>query len=175
MQFQVPQNIDIESKIVGPLTLKQFAFVGGPALMSFFLYFVLSFPLWVAMTVILVPLGIAFAFIKIGGRPFFIVTLLALRYYWQPKLYLWQRPIIEEVVAIPMPQRAEARRGALQMALVGISSVGKLWQDITTTKNPLPQREKVLPQRSVGEIQEQYQVFRRLTGEKDVARRIDYR
>ncbi|TSC61742.1 MAG: SsrA-binding protein, partial [Parcubacteria group bacterium Athens0416_74] len=29
MQFQVPQFIEVEDKIVGPLTFKQFVFIAG--------------------------------------------------------------------------------------------------------------------------------------------------
>ena len=42
-----------------------------------------------------------------------------------------------------------------------------------TTKNPIPKREKnfVLGQKS----KEVFQAFRKLTGEKEITRRVDYR
>ena len=46
MQFQVPQFIETEDKIVGPLTLKQFGYIGGAATVVGLLFLVLNFFLW---------------------------------------------------------------------------------------------------------------------------------
>jgi hypothetical protein len=176
-QFEVPQFIDLESKIVGPLTLRQFAFVAAPALISFFLFFLLNTVIWVIMFIIFMIVGAAFAFIKINSRPLYVLALLAIKFFWHPKMFLWKRPIIKETIEIPTvkPQTIEAKRSALGLATAGLSQVSKLWQDLTTTKNPIPKREKTIPKKSITEIREQYQVFRRMSGEKQVARRIDYR
>jgi len=174
-QFQVPQYIDLESKIVGPLTLKQFGFIAAPALVCFFLFFVLGLGLWIIFTIILMSAGAAFAFVKVGGRPLYVIALFALSFFWKPKLFLWKRPIVEDVIEVPARRAIEQKRSALQSATAAFSSVGKLWQDLTTSKTPIPKREKTIPKRPVSEIKEQYQVFKRITGEKEVARRIDYR
>ena len=39
MQFQVPQFIDVENKIIGPLSLRQFLYLAGAGLISFMLFF----------------------------------------------------------------------------------------------------------------------------------------
>ena len=172
MQFSVPQFIEFESKIVGPLTIRQFAFIAGPVLVSFALFFVLILPLWILVATVLISFGVAFAFIKIAGRPLYMVALYALKYFWQPRLFLWRTPIVHQETVIPSVQR---RRQQLKDIVPDFSKVGKLWQDMTTSKEPIPKREKRAPKKSIGDIQEQYQVFRRITGEKEVARRIDYR
>jgi PrgI family protein len=175
-QFEVPQFIDIESKVVGPLTLRQFAFIAAPTLVVFFLFFVLNMVVWVPVTIVLMSAGIALAFVKISGRPLYAVVLMAFSYLWKPKLFLWRRPVVEEVIEVPTTKEDIAlRRNALQMAASGISHVTKLWQDIVTRKTPIPKREKTVPTRPITEMKEQYQVFKRITGEKDVARRVDYR
>ena len=176
-QFEVPQFIELESKIVGPLTLRQFAFIAAPALVSFFLFFALNTVIWVMLTVILVVAGAAFAFIKINSRPLYALAFLSVKFFWQPKMFLWKRPIVKEAIVIPEVKRqtVEAKRSALGIAASGLTQVSKLWQDLTTTKNPIPKREKAIPKKSITEIQEQYQVFRRMSGEKQVARRVDYR
>ena len=46
MQFQVPQFIETEDKIVGPLTLRQFLYIGAAGLLSFLLFFVLKIWFW---------------------------------------------------------------------------------------------------------------------------------
>lgn len=174
-QFEVPQFIDLESKIVGPLTLKQFAMVAAPAFVSFLLFFVLNTFLWVVLAVIFVSSGVSFAFIKVGGRPLYLVALLAVKFFWQPKLFLWKRPLVREVIEIPERRLAEEKRNALKEVIGSFSGVSKLWQDLTTTKNPIPKREKRLPRASTSDIEERFQVFRRMTGEKEVAKRVDYR
>ena len=50
MQYQLPQFIDIEDKIVGPLTFKQFIYIAGGAGICFIAYRLL--PFWVAVIVI---------------------------------------------------------------------------------------------------------------------------
>jgi len=176
-QFEVPQFIELESKIVGPLTLKQFAFIAAPVMVSFFLFFTLNTIIWVMLTVILVVAGAAFAFIKISSRPLYTLAFLSVKFFWQPKMFLWKRPIVKETIVIPEIKRqtVETKRSALSIAASGLTQVSKLWQDLTTTKNPIPKREKAIPKKSIAEIQEQYQVFRRMSGEKQVARRMDYR
>ncbi len=171
-QFEVPQFIDTESKIVGPLTIKQFIFIAVPALIVFFLFFVLNTYMWVIVTVILMSLGASLAFIKVNKMPFYKIMIAGVKYFWEPKLFLWRRPIIKEVIEV---DDIERKRNALQIASSGVSSVAKLWQNIMTKKEPIPKREKNVPKKLTPEAKEQYQVFKRITGEKEIARRVDYR
>lgn len=172
MQFSVPQFIDIESKIVGPLTIRQFAIVAIPGLIAFALFFILTLAFWIPIALILVGISVAFAFIKIGGRPLYMVALYAVKFLWQPKLYLWKPAVVTEKIIIPEIQQ---KRFELKMLIPDFSKVNKLWQDMATTKNPIPKREKILPQNNLGEVQEQYQVFRKLSGEREIAKRVDFR
>jgi hypothetical protein len=171
-QFSVPQFIDIESKIVGPLTIRQFAIIAVPALLAFALFFVLNIFFWVPIAVVLVSLAVSFAFVKIGGRPLYKIAVYALKFFWQPKLYLWKPAVVTEKIVIP---EIERKRFELKTLIPDFSKVNKLWQDMTTTKNPIPKREKILPQNTLGEIKEQYQVFRKLSGEREIAKRVDFR
>lgn len=91
MQFNVPQFVDIEDKIFGPLTLKQFFLVlaGGVGLI-FLWYF---FKLWVVVIVgvpLLLFLG-ATIFVKINGRSFFIFLTSWINYWIKPRVFVWRR------------------------------------------------------------------------------------
>ena len=172
MQFSVPQFIDVEGKIVGPLTIKQFVLVAVPALLTFVLFFVLHIAFWIPIAAILVGVGVSFAFIKVDSRPLYMIALYALKFFWQPKLYLWKPAVITEKVIIPEIQK---KRFELKTLIPDFSKVNKLWQDMTTTKNPIPKREKILPKAMLQEVQEQYQVFRKLSGEREIAKRVDFR
>jgi len=91
MQYQVPQFIEVEDKIFGPLTFKQFAYVAGAGGAS--LLFFTFLPLWLAV-VLAIPflaLGLALAFYKVNDQPFIVALEHALRYYVGGKLYLWKQ------------------------------------------------------------------------------------
>lgn len=98
-QFQVPQFIETEPKIVGPLTIKQFAYIGVAGMLSFFLFFTLRMEIWLVLTVVMGLIASAFAFLKFNGRPFEIMFINAALYIWKPKMYLWQRK--DAVASLP--------------------------------------------------------------------------
>ncbi len=90
-QFQVPQFIEVEDKIFGPLTLKQFLYVLGGGSIIFLLYVFL--PFW--LTFLLgIPVGaffLALAFYKVNGQPFIKVLENGLNYFTQTRLYIWKK------------------------------------------------------------------------------------
>lgn len=91
MQFNVPQFIEHEAKIVGPLTFKQFAFVGTAGAIALILYASTPFYVFLTVTIILGSLAAALAFLKIGGisLPTFISNFL--KFGSEPKIYIWQK------------------------------------------------------------------------------------
>lgn len=91
MQYQVPQFIEIEDKVIGPLTFKQFVYVLGGGGISFALYVWLPFLL--ALPLIGLALGTAatFAFYKVNNKPFVYILESALKYVIGSKLYIWKK------------------------------------------------------------------------------------
>ena len=99
MQFQVPQNIDMEDKIIGPLTLIQFLYLlaGGIICYLFFLGFGSSFVFWIVS----VPIGavaLALAFLKIQDQPVSYFIKAGLIFLSRPKKRIWQRQGIQPKV-----------------------------------------------------------------------------
>ena len=91
MQFNVPQFIEIEDKIIGPLTLKQFFYLaGGVALIIFFWYF-LKFWLFIFLALPTAALSVSLAFVKINGRPFIFFLASMFGYLIKPKVYIWKK------------------------------------------------------------------------------------
>jgi hypothetical protein len=90
-QFQVPQFIEHESKIVGPFTLKQSAMLGGGGailmvlwtILDTWLFFIAAFPV-----TLFVLLG---AFIKVNGRPLVDFIGSFISFFVSPQLYIWQK------------------------------------------------------------------------------------
>mgnify|MGYP001606047669 CR=1 FL=1 len=91
MQYQTPQFIDVEDKIFGPLTAKQFFYLLGGAAAIFIIY--VFFITWVVILLGL-PIGgfaLALAFLKINGIPFPRVLANYLSHASQQKIFIWQR------------------------------------------------------------------------------------
>lgn len=101
---QVPQFINMESKIVGPLSLRQFLFLAGGGAIIFGLNFILNTGLWLIVSLFIAALSIALAFVKVNEQPLHKVLLNAIRYYASPKLYTWQRSQKQkELIEPPKP------------------------------------------------------------------------
>ncbi len=106
MRYQVPQFIEIEDKIFGPLTLKQFIYLAGGGGLT--LVFFTFLPLW--LTVILAIPVLAFAaglaFYEVNGRPLIVALEHATSYFLGSKLYLWkQRSSAPTPAKIPVQER----------------------------------------------------------------------
>ena len=93
MNFTIPQFIDMESRVVGPLTFRQFIFVAIGTSLSFIIYFSLgkaSMPLAMAMIALIEGGACAFAFVKIDGIDLTTVLQHYLIYLTKPRIFLWQ-------------------------------------------------------------------------------------
>ena len=91
MEYQVPQFIDVEDKIFGPFTIKQFIYLAGGAGLCAII--VLSLPLFFAIILALpvAALALALAFYKVNGRDFVEVMESAFAFYLGGRTYLWKK------------------------------------------------------------------------------------
>src|SRR3989338_1130961 len=93
-QFQTPQFIEREAKIIGPLSFKQSAYIGLPLAVNFVLWFLIAadyFIFFVLIAVLLEGAGIALAFGKVEGRTFPQLLMNVLFFLSKPKTYVWER------------------------------------------------------------------------------------
>lgn len=91
MQYQVPQFIEVEDKIFGPLTLKQFIYLagGGGLCLALFTLLPIYFALLFGLPVM--AFSLALAFYQVNGRPFVLAIEHAAKYFFGGKLYLWKQ------------------------------------------------------------------------------------
>lgn len=91
MLINVPQYIDVEDKVAGPITAKQLMWliILGVLLLVFWNIFpkVVFFIVAVPTTI----LFIALAFYKPYGQPLGNFVLFGIMYFFKPKIYLWKR------------------------------------------------------------------------------------
>ncbi len=94
-QYQVPQFITIEDRIIGPLTLRQFLYLLGGGAVVVLGWTLLHIVLFIIVVVPIAGFFVAMAFVKISGRPLPAIVLAAINYYLKPRLYLWRKTPIE--------------------------------------------------------------------------------
>jgi hypothetical protein len=102
-QFTVPQFIDVESKIIGPITTRQFLILLCAAIVIAICYKLFDFSLFVTMAVIIFIIASTFAFAKINGRPFHFFVLNATQTLRRPRLRVWNNKVtpVEQVQREP--------------------------------------------------------------------------
>jgi hypothetical protein len=91
MQFEVPQFIEIEDKIFGPLTWRQFLYVGGGGLMTVVLFLTTPFILFLILGVPIGALAFALAFYPVNNRPFSHLLEAMWNFFSRTREYHWQR------------------------------------------------------------------------------------
>lgn len=91
MQFEVPQFIEIEDKIFGPFTWRQFLYLGGGGGMCVVLFLTLPFFLIVIPVTLIGLLTAALAFYPVNNRPFSHFLEAIYNHYKRDRLYLWQQ------------------------------------------------------------------------------------
>jgi hypothetical protein len=91
MQFKVPQFLEIEDKIFGPFTFREFVYLVGGAGLCYILYKLLG--IWLGIIPILVVGGFsaALTFYHPNGKPFIDMVEAGIKYSTQSKLYIWKR------------------------------------------------------------------------------------
>ena len=89
MQFKVPQNIDMQDRILGPLTMVQFiyAVIGGGICYAIFSAVHAPYSYFIIAPIALFVL--AMIFLKINERPFLNFLVSAVEYSTAPKKRFW--------------------------------------------------------------------------------------
>lgn len=128
MQFEVPQFIEIEDKIFGPFTWRQFLYLGGGGAVAVVLFLTVH---WIFFLMIGVPIGLfaaALAFYPINNRPFSYFVESAYNYFRGQKMYLWTQKkefvhkqkfapsSTTDQVRNPLPQTRGARKDIRSLA-----------------------------------------------------------
>lgn len=126
MRFQVPQFIEVEDKIFGPLTFRQFVYLAGGIGFVVILYSFLPTFLAILFGAPVIILGAALAFYKVNNRPFISVVESFLRFRLNKKLYLWRKEqkkipkkgAVEKVALTPhVPKLSESKLKDLAWSL----------------------------------------------------------
>lgn len=140
MRFQVPQFLEIEDKLFGPLTFKQFIYIAGSVGISVVLFMFLPNFIALIFSAPVLAFGFALAFYRINDKPFIFVVESFIKFHLSGKLYLWQK---EQKI----PTTANREVKPLEQVYVPKLSQSKLkdltWSlDIKENNNPVTEKDE---------------------------------
>lgn len=135
MNFQIPQFVEQEAKILGPLTFKQTLYVVGAGAIIFLLYFSLaktSPVLFIVITIFLAGLGLSFAFLRIQGYSLPMLLKNMLNFSFSSKIYLWKQVMIAPKIIQRKKETRKAEKVEPVLKIAEKSQLKKLATQIET-------------------------------------------
>lgn len=164
MQFQLPQFIETEDKIVGPFSLRQTLYVGSAGIAIIILYYLVQTWLWIFLSVLLIAFALALAFLKINGRPVPGLILSAFSFYWQPQTYVWRpdNPRMRKEDDI-----GSLKNNSFLEGIVSGAALMEAWRTLQAGTKP--------PTHEVRDREERFEIQQKLAGDRQAARRVDFR
>ena len=142
MRFQVPQFIEIEDKLFGPLTFKQFIYLAGGVGFSVVLFLFLPKFLAIIIALPIILFAAALAFYKVNDKPFANMVEAFVKYALTDKLYIWKKeppslkssgePREKKIEQVYVPKLSESKLKELTWSL-----------DIKENQNPVTKDKEV--------------------------------
>lgn len=116
----MPQFIDVEDKIMGPLTTRQFIILLVTAMIIFLTYKLADFTLFVFLGLAELAAAAVIAFVRINGQPFHFFLLNVIQTLAKPKLRIWNKDLTDAELRgiIKTPPPAPAPRKMLKERVV---------------------------------------------------------
>lgn len=114
MKYTVPQFIDVEDKIIGPLTTRQFLIMLITSGLMFVTYKLVDFTLFAILGILEILLAGVLAFVKINGQPFHYFLLNLTQTLIKPRRRIWDKELtdseLRDIIKAPPPKPAATRR-----------------------------------------------------------------
>lgn len=144
MQFPVPQFTDVEDRIIGGLSFKQFGIVFVAAIITFAAYSISkNVPLTIIVGVLTGLPSIALSFGKLNGRPLYLSAGNFVKFLFGAKLYVFRKQsqsIVDDkapVVVTEAPAPKDLKATALK-----IKELNYILQQKSSEQNTLIERIK---------------------------------
>ena len=106
-QFVVPQFIDVEDKIIGPISARQFVILLVVLLTDTLLFKFLTFGKFLLTGLPILLIGGTFAFVRINGQPFHYFVLNMIQTFRKPRVRVWDKALSDADVRIFMKTEEE--------------------------------------------------------------------
>lgn len=122
MQFIVPQFIDVENKIIGPISTRQFILLVAMFIVAFVLFKIA--PVWLFALGLVLDIIIcgSFAFVKVNSQPLHVFFVVLLQTFRKPHLRVWMK----ETGTTAIAKKGEAKKVSKTVIVKRISSKSRL-------------------------------------------------
>lgn len=133
MHYQVPQYLNIEDKIIGPLTIKQFIYLllGGGVI--FLLFSILKFSIFIIVAIPVALFTLLATFYKTNNQKFTQIVSNFLGFISKPNIYTWKKSsTTNKKSEEPVPKiikRAKPKKKAPE------NKLQELWWKVEIRKN----------------------------------------
>jgi len=107
-QVVVPQFLDVEDKIIGPITVRQFIELLVAGLIIALFYQLFDFTLFVFSSLAVLAVALIVAFSKINGQLFHLFLLNFIQTIRNPKLKVWRKDLGLKDLQRELPVEAKA-------------------------------------------------------------------
>ena len=112
-KYTVPQFIDVEDKILGPLTVRQFIILLIASGFVFVAYKLYDFTLFLVTGAFEFGVACIIAFLKINGQPFHYFVLNLIQTFKKPRLRVWDKELtdaeLKKIIQTPPPPPPKER------------------------------------------------------------------
>lgn len=108
-QFVVPQFLDVEAKIIGPITGRQFIIILVTIGVEFVIYTVfLNLVVLILLGVPVLVIGAVFAFAKVNGQPFHYIAINMIQTLRRPSVRVWDKGLADSQIKESLKKEKEA-------------------------------------------------------------------
>jgi len=129
-QFLVPQFIETESKIIGPITTRQFLIMMVSGMLDFIAYKLFFINTFIIFALFNTALFGMVAFAKINGMPFHYFFLNLVQTFKRPRLRIWDKN--KEIVLEKQEVKKEVKKEFIPKPQIEGSSLSKLALTVNT-------------------------------------------
>jgi len=106
-QFVVPQFLDVEAKIIGPITARQFIIMLATLLIEFIIYRVfLNLIIVIGLGLPVLAAGLAFSFAKVNGQPFHFIVINVIQTIRKPGRRVWDKTLSDADLRVYLRKEA---------------------------------------------------------------------
>jgi hypothetical protein len=122
MQAQVPQFVEREAKVAGPLTFRQALFVGTGFILCAFLWFTVApknFLLFLFLVFLITLATVSLAFARVYGKTLPRVIIDIFDFLGSPRVYIWKKKLIAPKIVIKtalLPEKSAEKESPLKVS-----------------------------------------------------------
>lgn len=146
-QFVVPQFIDVEDKILGPITTRQFSLILVAVLLMFIAYQLAQFWLFLIEAIVVAIIFGVIAFVRINGMPFHFFLLNLVQTGKRAKLRVWDKTLSDSDLRAFVTKEKVQKESAPTIVVKNVSTnrlsklslvvnTGGVYQDEETISRP---------------------------------------